>query len=66
MKSPALTRTASSYSITVHPISISLAEIHSKCLGITFLIKTSPPVAAAAHINVPASIWSGIVEYTVP
>ena len=66
IKSPALTLTESSYSIIVHPISINLDEIHSKCLGITFLIKISPPVAAAAHINVPASIWSGMVEYTVP
>ena len=35
---------------------MNLDVIHSKCLGITFLTKISPPVAAAAHINVPASI----------
>ena len=50
------TRTASSYSSTVAPISTSFALIASKCFGITFLISTSPFVAAAIHINVPASI----------
>ena len=38
----------------------------SKCFGITFLTNTSPPVAAAAIIKVPASIWSGIMEYVPP
>ena len=40
------------------------AEIASKCFGITFLIiMPSPFVATAAVINVPASIWSGMMEY---
>ena len=60
------TRTASSNSVTSQPISASLAEIASRCLGITFLTITSPLVAAAAHMKVPASIWSGITEYSVP
>ena len=51
-----ITRTASSYSSIVQPISKSLAVIASKCFGITFFTRTSPRVAAAAHINVPASI----------
>ena len=55
-----LTLTESSPSSTIAPISVSFAVIDSKCFGITFLIVTSPFVAAAAIINVPASIWSGI------
>ena len=62
----AMTRTASSYSITRAPISFNLEEIASKCFGITFLMSTFPLVAAAIVINVPASIWSGIIEYSVP
>ena len=54
------TLTLSSPSSTIAPISISFAAIDSKCFGITFFIVTSPLVAAAAIINVPASIWSGI------
>ena len=42
------TRTVSSPSSTVTPISTSLAEMDSKCLGVTFFTVTSPPVAAAA------------------
>ena len=49
-------RTASSNSSIIHPASISFADVASKCFGITFFIKTSPFVAAAAHIKVPASI----------
>ena len=60
------TRIASSSSVIWHPISINLADIASKCLGITFFTTISPFVAAAANINVPASIWSGIIEYSVP
>ena len=61
----ATTLTASSDSSISAPISINFAEIVSKCLGITFLIRTSPLVAAAAIMKVPASIWSGITEYSV-
>ena len=60
------TRTASSNSITSQPSSISFALIASRCFGITFCTIMSPRVIAAAHINVPASIWSGIIEYSVP
>ena len=60
------TRTASSNSVTSQPISISFAEIASRCFGMTFCTITSPRVIAAAHINVPASIWSGMIEYSVP
>ena len=42
------TRTVSSPSSTVTPISSSLAEMDSRCLGVTFRTVTSPPVAAAA------------------
>ena len=56
----AVTRTASSYSVTVQPISRSFELMHSRCFGITFLTRMSPRVAAAAAIKVPASIWSGI------
>ena len=48
-----------------HPISTSFAVVASRCFGITFLTITSPFVAAAANINVPASIWSGMMEYSV-
>ena len=58
--------TASSNSVTSQPISISFAEIASRCFGMTFCTITSPRVIAAAHINVPASIWSGMIEYSVP
>ena len=51
-----VTLTLSSPSLTIAPISISLALIDSKCLGIILVIVTSPFVAAAAIINVPASI----------
>ena len=50
------TRTASSNSSTSQPISSSLAIVASKCFGMTFNTVTSPLVAAAANINVPASI----------
>ena len=59
------TRTASSNSSTSQPISTSFAIVASKCFGITFSTVTSPLVAAAANMNVPASIWSGITEYSV-
>ena len=55
-----VTLTLSSPSSTIAPISKSFAEIDSKCFGITFFIVISPFVAAAAIMNVPASIWSGI------
>ena len=42
---------------------ISLAEMDSRCFGITFLIRTFPSVAAAATIYVPASIWSGKIRH---
>ena len=45
-----ITRTASSNSSTSHPISSNLAVIASRCFGITFLIRISPRVAAAANI----------------
>ena len=45
-----LTRMESSYSCTMVPVSRSFALMHSRCLGITFLTRTSPPVAAAATI----------------
>ena len=61
----ATTRTASSNSSTSQPISSSFAIVASKCFGITLSTVTSPIVAAAANINVPASIWSGIIEYSV-
>ena len=57
-----ITLTQSSPSITSQPTSISLADNDSRCLGITSLTTTSPRVAADANINVPASIWSGIIE----
>ena len=41
-----------------------MAVVDSRCLGITFFTVTSPLVIAAANINVPASIWSGIIEYS--
>ena len=44
------TRTLSSPSSTVTPISTSLAEMDSKCLGVTFFTVMSPWVAAAAII----------------
>ena len=50
------TRTASSYSTTVTPISISFAVMDSRCFGVTFFTSTSPRVAAAAAMYVPASI----------
>ena len=56
----------SSNSSTSHPISNNLAVVASKCFGITFFINISPFVAAAATINVPASIWSGMMEYVPP
>ena len=59
------TLTASSNSSTSHPISSSFAIVASRCFGITFNTVTSPFVAAAANMNVPASIWSGITEYSV-
>ena len=52
----ATTRTASSNSSTSHPISTNLEIVASKCFGITLSTVTSPRVAAAANINVPASI----------
>ena len=52
----ATTRTASSNSSTSQPISISFEMVASRCFGITFRTVTSPRVAAAANINVPASI----------
>ena len=58
-------RTASSNSSTLHPASTSLAVVASRCFGITSFTSTSPPAAAAANIKVPASIWSGITEYSV-
>ena len=48
------------------PIFSSFFVIDSRCLGITFFMRTSPFVAATATIKVPASIWSGITEYVVP
>ena len=45
-----VTRTASSNSCTSAPQRRSLAVMGSRCLGVTFLIRTSPPVAAAATI----------------
>ena len=57
LKSPFdTTRTASSNSSTSQPISRSFAIVASRCFGITFNTVTSPFVAAAANINVPASI----------
>ena len=44
------TRMASSYSAIFTPISRSLAEMQSICLGMTFWMSTSPPVAATAAI----------------
>jgi len=61
-----ITRTLSSPSMTWHPISSSFADKDSRCFGMTSLTVISPLVAAAANINVPASIWSGIIEYVVP
>ena len=61
----ATTLTASSNSSTWHPISSNLEIVASRCFGITFNTVMSPFVAAAANINVPASIWSGIIEYSV-
>jgi len=57
------TWTESSPSSTFPPISSILAVKHSKCLGIQLWITTSPFDAIAASINVPASIWSGTIEY---
>lgn len=51
-----ITRISSSRSITEAPISFSLAEMASICLGITFFTVISPLVMAAATIYVPASI----------
>ena len=62
----AITLIQSSPSISSHPISLSFAVIDSRCLGITSFITISPCVAAAAIINVPASIWSGMIEYEHP
>ena len=58
----ASTVTASSNSSISQPISLNLAVIESRCLGVIFLTVTLPLVAAAAAIYVPASIWSGIIE----
>ena len=52
----AVTRTASSEISTWHPISSSFAVSDSRCFGMTLWIVTSPRVAAAANIYVPASI----------
>ena len=62
----AITLIQSSPSTSLQPISRSFAVIDSRCFGITSLITISPLVAAAAIINVPASIWSGIIEYVQP
>ena len=57
----ATTRTESSDSSIWHPISTSFALIASRCFGITFLTTTSPLVAAAPIMKVPASIMSGTI-----
>ena len=44
---------------TCTPISSSFAERASMWVGIAPVMITSPPVAAAAIISVPVSIWSG-------
>ena len=56
----------SSPSTTCAPLSISFADMASRCVGIMLFITTSPPVAAAAIMYVPASIWSGIMGYVQP
>ena len=60
------TRMESPCSITSQPISISLAEMASMCWGMMRFTVTSPLVTAAAIMNVPASIWSGMMVYSVP
>ena len=62
----ASTLIASSYSVITTPISRSLAVIDSRCFGVMLFTVMQPLVAAAAHIYVPASIWSGIIEYVIP
>ena len=50
-------------SSTLPPISKIFAVKQSKCFGIQLWIFTSPLEAIAASIKVPASIWSGTIEY---
>ena len=60
-----ITLTESSNSSTWQPTSNSFAVVASRCFGMTSFTSTLPPVAATANMNVPASIWSGMTEYSV-
>ncbi len=61
-----VTRISLSPSVTSAPASRSLEMGIRRCSDSTFLTKTSPPMAAAAIIKVPASIRSGITECSQP
>ena len=59
-------RKPSSSSVMMTPISVSLEINAALCSGTALSIVMSPPVIAAATMNVPVSIRSGMIWWIVP